>query len=177
MKKYTPTIVSDILDVDYKAFEIGYFDIIWASPECKIFSHLQYTNIGSKWPTKQALLDEQQKHSVSINRTIEIIDYLKPKYYFIENPRYSRIWDYIDNARYTTPFVLVDYCAFGYNYKKPTKILSNKKLDNALCSCIGKPKHTLRLGMLKQKTTLIDDNTTLAQRYSIPQGLLSYLFD
>ena len=39
-KKYNPTIECDILDFDYKTFEIGGFDIIGAFPECKIFSHL-----------------------------------------------------------------------------------------------------------------------------------------
>ena len=121
LKKYKQTIVCDILDFDYRKFEVyvGSFDIIWASPECKIFSHLQYTNIGRKWATKQDLINEQQKNSVFINKTIEII----------------------------------------------------------LCSCTGKPKHELGLGMLKQKPTLINDNTTLAQKYSIPQGSLTYLLE
>lgn len=169
VKKYNPTICSDIMNFDYKQFDIGHFDIIWASPECKIFSILQNTWIGRKWKSREHLTEEQKKHSKFINKTIEIIDYLKPKYYFIENPNSSKIWDFIENKNYTKDFVIADYCQFGYKYKKPTKILTNKKLENVRCKCIG--KHEIKMGALgTQKTTLLE-------RYSIPQKLLDYLLN
>tara|TARA_Y100001972_G_scaffold105487_1_gene133064 strand:- start:250 stop:879 length:630 start_codon:yes stop_codon:yes gene_type:complete len=179
LEKYNPTICSDIMTFDYKQFDIGYFDIIWASPECKIFSQLQHTHIGKKWNSLEHLKNEREKNKIYINKTIEIIDYLKPTYYFIENPLYSKIWDYIDNKNYIDNYVIVDYCYFGYNYKKPTKILTNKILENKRCSC---KKHNMRLGItgknIKNGLTdnMIKDNTTLNQRYSIPQKLLDYLF-
>ena len=181
LEKYKPTIVSDIMQFDYKQFDIGYFDIIWASPECKVYSNLQYTHIGKKWKDKEELYEAQKKDSIFINKTIEIIEYLKPKYYFIENPRYSKIWDFIENENFKKDFVIVDYCAFGYNYKKPTKILTNKKLDNVLCKCTGNPKHPMRLGatskqfLTERPNIQMPDKTTLLQRYSIPQQLLEYL--
>jgi hypothetical protein len=181
LQKYKPTIVSDIMQFDYKQFDIGYFDIIWASPECKIFSNLQYTQIGRKWKNKEDLYEAQKKDSIFINKTIEIIEYLKPKYYFIENPRYSKIFDFIENENFKKDFVIVDYCAFGYNYKKPTKILTNRNLDNVLCKCTGNPKHPMRLGasskqfLTERPNIQMPDKTTLLQRYSIPQGLLEYL--
>lgn len=181
LKKYKPTIVSDIMEFDYKQFPVGHFDIIWGSPECKVYSQLQYTHIGKKWKDKEDLYEAQKKDSKFINKTIEIIDYLKPKYYFIENPRYSKIFDFIENENFKKDFVIVDYCAFGYNYKKPTKILTNKKLDNVLCKCNTIPKHPMRLGasskkFLKKRPNIqMPDNTTLLQRYSIPQKLLEYL--
>ena len=183
LKKYNPTIVSDIMKFDYKKFDIGYFDIIWASPECKVYSQLQNTHIGKKWKSKEELYEAQKKDSIYINKTIEIIDYLKPKYYFIENPRYSSIWNFIENENFKKDFVVVDYCAFGYNYKKPTKILTNKKLENVLCKCTGNPKHPMRLGIISKQllenrpNIQMSDNTTLLQRYSIPNGLLEYLLN
>jgi hypothetical protein len=181
LQKYKPTIVSDIMQFDYKQFDIGYFDIIWASPECKVYSQLQYTHIGKKWKDKEDLYEAQKKDSIFINKTIEIIEYLKPKYYFIENPRYSKIFDFIENENFKKDFVIVDYCAFGYNYKKPTKILTNRNLDNVLCKCTGNPKHPMRLGasskqfLTERPNIQMPDKTTLLQRYSIPQGLLEYL--
>jgi hypothetical protein len=181
LEKYKPTIVSDIMKFDYKQFDIGYFDIIWASPECKVYSQLQYTHIGKKWKDKEDLYEAQKKDSIFINKTIEIIEYLKPKYYFIENPRYSKIFDFIENENFKKDFVIVDYCAFGYNYKKPTKILTNRNLDNVLCKCTGNPKHPMRLGasskqfLTERPNIQMPDKTTLLQRYSIPQGLLEYL--
>jgi len=181
LKKYNPTICCDIMDFDYKQFDIGYFDIIWASPECKVFSMLQNTHIGKKWKNKEELENVRKDNSIFINKTIEIIDYLKPEFYFIENPRYSKMWDYIENDFYKDKFVLVDYCYFDYPYKKPTKILTNKTLNNMLCKCTGNPKHPLRLGVYGGKmanvlkVNRIKDNTTLNQRYSIPPKLLDYL--
>jgi len=181
LKKYNPTICCDIMDFDYKQFDIGYFDIIWASPECKVFSMLQNTHIGKKWKNKEELENVRKDNSIFINKTIEIIDYLKPEFYFIENPRYSKMWDYIENDIYKDKFILVDYCYFDYPYKKPTKILTNKKLNNMLCKCTGNPKHPLRLGVYGGKmanvlkVNRIKDNTTLNQRYSIPPKLLDYL--
>jgi len=184
LEKYKPTICCDILEFDYKKYPVGYFDIIFASPECKIFSHLQYTQVGRIWKDKNELFDAQKKNSIFINKTIEIIEYLKPEYYFIENPRYSRIWLHIENEKYIDKFIIVDYCYFDYCYKKPTKILTNKILDNCLCKCTGTPKHKMRIGINTNSFKInrapkdkIPDNMSLLERYSIPQKLLSYLFN
>ena len=164
LEKYKPSIVCDIMEFDYKQYEPGYFHIIWASPECKIFSSLQYSWIGRKWKDRDELNDERLKHSRFINKTIEIIEYLKPQYYFIENPCYSAIWNYIENKKYLDDFIIVDYCYFGFDYKKPTKILTNRKLENKRCKC-------------EIHKRLFKDTSDLIERYSIPQPLLEYLFN
>jgi site-specific DNA-cytosine methylase len=178
LKKFEPTICCDIMEFDYKKYEIGYFDIIWASPECKIFSILQYTHIGKKWKNREELDKEREKHKIFINKTIEIIDYLKPKKYFIENPRYSAIWKYINNKDYLNKYIIVDYCRFGTDYKKPTKILTNVKKDNVLCLHTKAHKYNIGIiskSLIKNKDKIADPTNTLI-RYSIPQGLLDYLF-
>ncbi len=177
LKKYNPTICCDIMDWNYKIYQPGYFDIIWASPECKIFSMLQNSLVGRKWENMEHLREVRAQNSHFINRTIEIIKYFKPKKYFIENPRYSAIWKYIQDKEFVKKNVLVDYCYFGYNYKKPTKILTNKNYDNKFCSC---KNHKMRLGITTRRafnrtTEFIKDKTSLLDRYSIPQGLLEYL--
>jgi len=138
---------------------------------------LQYTQIGRKWKDKNELQEARDENSIYIQRTIEIIDYFKPTFYFIENPLYSKIWEYVDNE-YKDKFVIVDYCFFGYRYKKPTKILTNKQLENKRCSC---KKHDLRIGVYSGKmengNVKIKDNTTLDERYSIPHDLLTYLLE
>ena len=178
LEKYKPTICSDIMTFDYKQFDIGYFDIIWASPECKIFSVLQHAWISRKWGTKENLEIEREKNKIFINKSIEIIKYFNPTFYFIENPLYSAIWDYIDDETFKNKYVIIDYCYFGYNYKKPTKILTNKILENKRCLC---KSHKMKIGFstdkFKNKNTTIKDNTTLNDRYSIPQKLLDYLFN
>lgn len=181
-EKYKPDILVDIMKWDYKKYPIGYFDIIIAGPECKIFSNLQYTWIGRKWRDKQHLEEEQKKNSIYINKTIEIIEYFNPKYYFIENPLYSAIWNYVENENYLNDFIIVDYCAFGFNYKKPTKFLTNLKKENKRCVCSGTPKHPMRLGanskqFIEQRPNIqMADTTTLLERYSYPIKLLNYFF-
>ena len=162
-ENFKPTICSDIMDFDYKKYPVGYFDIIWASPECKVYSTFNFMLIGRVWKDKDELLERQRRDSIFINKTIEIIEYLKPRYYFIENPKGSFIWRYINNKEYLSKFVDVDYCYFGYDYKKPTKILTNKQLDNKKCSC------------KKHDRLVIKMTNKLEEKYSIPQSLLEYL--
>ena len=177
VKKYNPDICCDIMEWDYKKYSIGYFDIIWASPECKIFSTLQNCWIGRKWKNIEHLNEIRDINSKFIKKTIEIIKYFNPTFYFIENPLYSKIWDYVEED-YKNKFVIADYCYFGYRYKKPTKILTNKLLDNKRCSC---KFHNMKLGCTSKKfmnkNTTIFDNTNLLEKYSIPQSLLKYLFE
>ena len=177
LKKYKPTIVADIMDWDYKKYEPGYFDIIWASPECKVFSSLQHTNIGRKWKDMAHLNQVRSENAHFINRTIDIIKYLNPKKYFIENPKNSAIWKYVEDKEFLKKDVIVDYCYFGYVYKKPTRILTNGNYENKRC---GHKNHRVRLG-INNKTMFgkgidgINDTSNLMQRYSIPPRLLEYL--
>ena len=181
-KKYEPDICCDIMDWNYKEYPVGYFDIIWASPECKIFSMLQNCRIGNhktaSWKNKEELKEQRDIHSKFIKKTIEIIKYFNPTFYFIENPLHSKIWDYVEED-YKDKFVIVDYCYFGYRYKKPTKILTNKELENKRCSC---KKHDMRLGInsygkMENTNVVKFDDTTLLERYSIPHLLLKYLLE
>jgi site-specific DNA-cytosine methylase len=177
MKKYNPTFCGDIMDFDYKQFEVGHFDIIWASPECKIFSSLQHTHIGEnrKWKSKEHLNIERQKNWKYVLKVLDIIDYLKPKYWFIENPWNSAMKD-IPQMKDIKSYRL-DYCRFGYPYNKPTRIWTNKNIEDNKCNCENK-KHPFRLGM---NATLLEgqikDQTNQNQRYSIPPKLIDYLIN
>ena len=53
-------------------------------------------------------------------RTEEIIDYFKPTYYFIENPKGGKMKDFCYR-----PYVDVSYCRYGYDYRKDTRIWTN----------------------------------------------------
>ena len=165
VKEYNPTICCDIMDFDYKQYPVGYFDIIWASPECKIYSSIQPILVGRVHKDKEDLIRKQIENSIYINRTIEIIKHLKPRYYFIENPQFSSIWKYIDDIEFKELCINVDYCYFGYDYKKPTKILTNRVLENRKCKCKRHNKLVFKMTGKKQ----------LEEKYSIPQSLLEYL--
>lgn len=178
LKKYNPTIVSDILTWDYKIYDPEYFDIIWASPECKIFSNLQYTHIGKKWKTREDLDIARKQNWCFPLKVLQIIEYFKPKAYFIENPYYSAMRE-IPEMKLIKSFKF-DYCAFGYKYKKPTRIWTNLDLEDKVCSC-GQ-RHEFGMGIsskviMEKKKWSTADKTDLNERYSIPQDLLNYLFE
>lgn len=175
LKKFNPDICIDILEWNYKEYSVGYFDIIWASPECKIFSILQNTFIGRKWKSKEHLEEERKKNWCFVLKVLEIIEYFKPVVYLIENPYNSAMKDIPDMKKLKS--YQFDYCAFGFPYKKPTRIWSNINLISKTCKC---KKHAFNLGKtgkLALKSGHEDDKTTLKQRYSIPITLLDYLFE
>ena len=63
-----------------------------------------------------------------LRRTQEIIEYLQPKVYFMENPYTGSMKDYITEK----PNVF-DYCMFGFPYRKRTAIWSNVPLHSVMC--------------------------------------------
>ena len=165
-KKFNPTFCMDIMKFNYEQFEPGEFDIIWASPCCRVYSILQYSWIGRKWKDRNELIAARKDDEKYVLRVLEIINYLKPQWWFIENPNSSAMWE-IEQLK-DLDYVICDYCRFGYDYQKPTRFLTNRKLDNMTCNCENK-KHKINLGNGPSKTSL-------KQRYSIPPGCIKYLF-
>lgn len=111
--------VIDILEFDLNKVPFKP-DIIWASPPCTYFS---VASIGHHWnkdntpKTEQAILGMQ-----IVKKTLEIIDFYKPKYWFLENPRGKlRKLEFMKKYNRTT----VCYCKYGDNRMKPTDIWTN----------------------------------------------------
>lgn len=167
------------MDFDYRQFEPGHFDIVWASPECKMFSSLQHTNIGvnRKWKTIDELHQARLGHHKYVLRVLEMIEYLKPKMWFIENPWNSAMKD-IPQMK-DLPSFRFDYCRFGFPYNKPTRIWTNRTdMENHVCECENK-KHPFRIGISSpklQRKGETNDKTNQDIRYRIPERLLEYLF-
>ena len=120
-------LVIDILDLDNdllmeNLFEKGMdnIDCVWASPPCTYFS---VASIGHHWnkdhtpKTPEAILGVK-----IVQKTLDIIDFLKPDFFFIENPRGKlRKLEVVKGIQRTT----VCYCQYGENRMKPTDIWSN----------------------------------------------------
>lgn len=132
-EKFNPTFCEDILEWDYKQFQPSHFKLIWASPDCTSWSiasggiHRKKDNINGHSET--ATLGNRM-----ITRTMEIIDYFKPQFWFIENPRgllthYPpfKAWRTLQGGNQ----VCVFYGNYGWTFPKPTHIWSNVPLwDN-----------------------------------------------
>jgi site-specific DNA-cytosine methylase len=161
-------INTDILNWDYKQFEPKYFDIIWASPPCNTFSKLQCA-IKTK---EQILININERGLPLLNKTLEIIDYFQPKYYFIENPQTGKMKEYILDK----PFYDVDYCRYSnWGYKKRTRIWTNRTdFIPLLCD------KNCGNGFKNNNRYYHNNNSayqSIKQRYSIPPNLIKALFN
>lgn len=166
------TINCNILDWDYTIYKPGHFDYIHASPPCDTFSNLRRSWIGRKLKahgdtiiTKEILDEDEQKIGlVILNKTLEIIKYFNPKYFTIENPQTGNMKKYINDIFYTD----VDYCKYGFSYKKRTRIWNNFNFEglkcNKDCNFINKNKHLTCIGE--------KDSYTLNEKYRIPEQLI-----
>ncbi|HAI19258.1 MAG TPA: hypothetical protein DCM10_15255 [Xanthomarina gelatinilytica] len=172
-KRFNPDICIDIMDLNYTIWEKGYFDIIWASPPCTTFSTAKLSNIGSFSKKRKCVLTREiceqemlEEGLPIVYKALEIIDYLQPKYWYLENPQSGHLKRFMGNINYFD----IDYCTFGYDYRKRTRIWSNINIEDNLCRCKIK-KHSVTIG---SKTSR---QTTLEERYSIPQEMFKYIFN
>lgn len=102
----------------------GYPDVIWASPDCTSYSiaaishHREREESGNLKPKSEYA----QKCDRVNQNVLRILSELKPKYWFIENPRGGmRKMDFMQGLpRYT-----VTYCQYGDTRMKPTDIWTN----------------------------------------------------
>lgn len=109
-------------------------DIIWCSPDCTTYSiaaiskHRRKEDNGSLTPISDyaKFCDETNRH------VLNLINELKPKYFFIENPRGGlRKMDFMQGIpRYT-----VTYCQYGDKRMKPTDIFTNHPNPNFKPPC------------------------------------------
>lgn len=120
-------LYDDIMNVTAEMIieKFGYPDVIWASPDCTTFSiaaisHHRRKNVetGNLDPVSDyaKFCDKVDQH------VLDLIRELKPKYYFIENPRGGmRKMAWMQGLpRYT-----VTYCQYGDKRMKPTDIWTN----------------------------------------------------
>ena len=107
-------INTDILDWNYKDYPVGYFDFIHASPPCVEYSIAKTIGV-------RKIIEANR----IVKKTLEIIDYFKPKYWTIENPQTGLLkkQEFMEEL----PYFDIDYCKYGFNYRKRTRIWTNIK--------------------------------------------------
>ena len=170
---FSPVVCCDILRFPYTLYPPGYFHIVWASPECKIYSTMQHCNVGpnKKFETRERLEFVRRVDYKYTDRVLDIIRYFQPKKWFIEQPQGSQLRWHPELQKEKE--ILVDYCRFGKSYKKPTRIWSNVIKPNRKCVCIGEHDMVVanKAGRLGRKTL----NHDLFTKYTIPRELIHWL--
>ena len=119
---YNPSRLVDIMVWDFTEFEPGDFDFIHASPPCTQYSQARTRGGPRDFETADGL----------VKKALEIIDYLKPASWLIENP---------DGLLKTRPFMsglapplLCSYCNNSdWGYRKNTTMLTNLPLQLKTC--------------------------------------------
>lgn len=148
-----PTIAVDLMHWDYKVFKIGYFDIIWASPPCTEYSLSKSVGYRSL-DTADAL----------VRRVVDIIQYLKPKAWFIENPtgllRHRPFMQHMEPHLHTCT-----YCHYGFPYRKSTDIWSNVHMHLRKCHIHDPCYWKMHLG---QHPVVAQRGPSVRQGYSLP---------
>ena len=170
---------------NYKQYDPYTFSHIVASPPCNCYSACLYGWLrrekdGDVFTRKiwEELMKEADK---LVLKTLEIIDYLKPDIFIIENPQTSRLKE--RNMLKDISFCDIDYCRFGFPYRKRTRFWGNHQKTDRLClkpNCemMEGNRHKYSVGNSSYKTNLAEifkDKTRLEQRWSIPPDLIRYL--
>jgi len=153
-------------------------DIIWASPPCQTFSVCTiYRNFKDGKPCNS-------KSYIGLAlamKCIEIIEQLKPKFWFIENPRgMLRKQHFMPNGLRKT----LTYCQYGENYQKPTDIWTNAQhwIPKKACKA-GDTCHEYQPRTYKQKVNRgvlklgIQGLANAKERGKIPQKLCDEIVD
>ena len=127
-------INQDVLHWDYKQFDQKHFDVIWSSPPRTEYSRAKTTGIRKIDYANSIVL-----------KTLELIDYFRPRYWFIENPQTGLLKE--QEFMKGIPFFDVDYCKYGMRHRKRTRIWTNlmtwkpKPLCKRDCGNVRNGKH------------------------------------
>ena len=155
--------------------DFGRPDVIWASPDCTTFSIAAISHHRRKDPVTGNLdpVSDYAKFCDQVDtHVIDLIKALKPKYYFIENPRGGlRKMDFMRGLpRYT-----VTYCQYGDTRMKPTDIWTNHPDPKFKPMCKnGDPCHVRAPRGAKTGTQGLKGSR---ERSVIPRALCKHIVD
>jgi len=169
LPKFSPTIRADILTWDYTQFPPESFDVVWCSPPCTEYSKAKTRGVRDLATADACVL-----------RCFEILDYLKPKVWILENPATGLLPKRMPTLRPGLSSFIADYCAYGAPYRKRTMFWSNIPLElhtgpgAGQCPSMDGTKHKGSCGN-GTKTYNAAGIHSVWQKDAIPEPLVDYL--
>lgn len=117
-RKFKPDICCDIRYLDPTKF-VNQIDILWMSPPCTEFSLSKSTQDRNF-----------DKGLELVNRCIELMDIIKPKWFVFENPV-----GFLNKLKVLNGFPQhkISYCKYGFDYRKNTHIWTNIPFEPLFC--------------------------------------------
>ena len=176
LSKFEPDVCCDILDFDYKAYPVGHFDFIWASPPCTEFSRAKTRGVRNIASAVKI-----------VERTLEIINYLQPKNFCIENP-VGLLRKQPCMEAYRDYETIVSYCKYGFKYRKDTNLWTNVKFCGRRCIkgsyCSYRETHGIHSCSVQASGHYVDGKRipqdavgSLTERYAVPTELIETLLN
>lgn len=172
---YRPDICADFMTFDFwNIFEPGEFHFVWASPVCTSWSVATHKHRESfnKDPTMTALTEVGRLGEKMILRLCNLIDYLKPYTFAIENPRGRlRHWkpfqEWLQSKGYNRWTVY--YGNHNHYLRKATDIWNNANIKKYKQMTLTENSPSSTINFCK-----IDD-LSLEQRYAMPADLCNLI--
>ncbi len=158
-------ICEDVMAWDFRKYPRGSFELIVASPPCTEYSRAK--TIGAR---------DLEGADALVQRTLQIIQYLAPRKWWLENPRYGLLpkREFMRGI----PYVDVDYCQFsGWGFMKPTRFWGSahvRELAPVLCN----PETCPNIVQGKRHWRPLNGpigGSKKALTYPIPEGVVEYV--
>ena len=167
--RWTPDILVDVLEWDYKRdLRPGEFEVVAAGVPC--------TEYSRALTTRKRNLEGADR---LVQRTLEIIRYLNPPRWWMENPRHGLLpkRTFMEGI----PFADVDYCQYSdWGYQKPTRIWGSphvlafgaRKCDGKNCANLAVESCGWRRGRHRIQLSGPTQNLPRHLKYRVPVSLV-----
>jgi site-specific DNA-cytosine methylase len=162
-------INTNILNWNYKTYETGYFNVIWASPPCTEYSIAKTVGVRKIEEANEVVL-----------KTLEIIEYFNPKHFIVENPQTGLLkkqW-----FMYGLPYNDIDYCKYGMLYRKRTRLWNNVTLWKPQPLCLKDCGNTngnkhIKTAQRGPSHGMVNDSFRQDDLYMVPAVLIHEIFN